>query len=131
MAKYVRGGQLSVKIIKFSRIDFYFFQQYIMGLFDSVGNMISDAINYAKKSAEDFSGTKSPFTGGRKTRSRGRSMMRSRSRKMMKGGYTDNIAVSGLAANAAPFSGETAKPQTMVGGKTRRRNGKGRKTRRH
>ena len=68
-------------------------------------------------------GTSGYTTGGRKSRNK--------SRRVMKGGYTDNIAVSGLAANAAPFSGETAKPQTMVGGKSRRRKAGGRKTRRH
>lgn len=44
-----------------------------------------------------------------------------KSRRHMKGGYNDNIATTGLAAHAASFSGQTAKPQTMVGGKTRRR----------
>jgi len=75
----------------------------------------------------DSTGTSGYTTGGRKSRNKSRSM----SRKILKGGYTDNIAVSGLAANAAPFSGETAKPQTMVGGKSRRRKASRRKTRKH
>ncbi len=49
----------------------------------------------------------------------------------MKGGYKDNISETGLAASAAPFSGHTAQPQKMVGGKTRRGGKKGRKTRRN
>lgn len=95
--------------------------------FESVKKAVGDLISYGKQSAESLTTTKSPLEGGRRSRNKSRSM----SRKVMKGGYTDNIAVSGLAANAAPFSGETAKPQTMVGGKSRRRKSKGRKTRRH
>jgi hypothetical protein len=49
----------------------------------------------------------------------------------MKGGYKDNISETGLAASAAPFSGPTAQPHKMVGGKTRRGGKKGRKTRRN
>jgi len=50
--------------------------------------------------------------------------------RRMKGGFNDNTPTSGLAAHAAPFSGVTAKPHTLVGGKTRRR-GRGRKSRKH
>ncbi len=49
----------------------------------------------------------------------------------MKGGYKDNISETGLAASAGPFSGPTAQPQKMVGGKTRRGGKKGRKTHRN
>jgi hypothetical protein len=41
-------------------------------------------------------------------------------RRIMKGGYQDNISVTGLASTAAPFSGPTAQPHQMVGGKTRK-----------
>ena len=45
---------------------------------------------------------------------------RKRSRKM-RGGYKDNISLTGLASSAAPVSGiSTAKPHNWVGGKTRR-----------
>jgi len=36
------------------------------------------------------------------------------------GGFSDNIALTGLAAMASPFSGPTAEPKTIVGGKSRR-----------
>ena len=56
----------------------------------------------------------------------------SRRRRRMKGGYEANTSTTGLAVRAAPISGvPTAEPQTIVGGKTRRRGRKGRKTRRH
>lgn len=41
-------------------------------------------------------------------------------RRNMKGGFKDYTPQSGLAANAAPFSGPSAKPHTMVGGKSRK-----------
>jgi hypothetical protein len=45
---------------------------------------------------------------------------RKRSRKM-RGGYKDNISLTGLASSAAPVAGiSTAKPHNWVGGKTRR-----------
>ncbi len=48
---------------------------------------------------------------------------RKRSRKM-RGGYGDNIALTGLAASAAPISDiKSAQPQTIVGGRTKRRHG--------
>lgn len=52
-------------------------------------------------------------------------------RRHMRGGFTDNIALTGLAAHAAPFSGKTAEPHNLVGGKTKRRRRKGGKSRRH
>ena len=58
--------------------------------------------------------------GGRRRRTK---------RRRMRGGFEDNTPVTGLAANAGSFSGQTAQPQTIVGGKTRRRHR--RKTRRH
>jgi hypothetical protein len=48
-------------------------------------------------------------------------------RRRMRGGFKDNTPVTGLASHAASFSGQTAKPHTLVGGKTRRR----RKSRTH
>ena len=56
--------------------------------------------------------------GGRRSR---------KHRRRMRGGFKDNTPTTGLAAHAASFSGQTAKPHTLVGGKTRR----SRKTRKH
>ena len=56
----------------------------------------------------------SSFTVGGKKRRR-------KSRKMRGGNFTDNTPTTGLAFHAAPFSGETARPNTWVGGKTRKR----------
>ena len=52
-------------------------------------------------------------------------------RRHMRGGFEDNTPVTGLAARAAPFSGPTAQPHNLVGGKTRRRGRKGGKSRKH
>jgi hypothetical protein len=59
----------------------------------------------------------SGYMGGRMSR-------RKRSRKM-RGGYSDNIALTGLAARAAPISDiKSAQPLTTVGGRrTKRRHG--------
>jgi len=54
-----------------------------------------------------------PRVGGKKRRSG--------SKKMRGGNFTDNSPTSGLAFHAALFSGETARPNTIVGGKTRKR----------
>jgi hypothetical protein len=42
-------------------------------------------------------------------------------RRRMRGGFKDNAPTSGLANNAATFSGQTAQPHNWVGGKTKRR----------
>ena len=61
---------------------------------------------------------------------------RKRSRKM-RGGYSDNISLTGLAASAAPISDiKSAQPLTTVGGRrtkrhSRHRHGKSYKNRRH
>jgi len=73
------------------------------------------------------------YMGGRM---RGRMGGRKRSRKM-RGGYGDNISLTGLAASAAPISDiKSAQPLTTVGGRRtkrqrRHRHGKSCKTRRH
>lgn len=41
-------------------------------------------------------------------------------KRKIKGGFVASKSVSGLAANSASFSGQTAKPHTWVGGKTRK-----------
>lgn len=51
-------------------------------------------------------------------------------RRRMRGGFKDNTPNTGIAVHAAPFSGKTAQPQTMVGGKTKRHKKRSRKTRR-
>jgi len=51
-------------------------------------------------------------------------------RRRMRGGFKDNTPTTGLAAHAASFSGETAQPHNWIGGRTRRRGRKGRKSHR-
>ena len=60
------------------------------------------------------------YAGGRK---RSISISRSRSRsRSMRGGYSDNEALTGLAASAAPISDiKSAQPQTIVGGRRTKR----------
>jgi len=43
-------------------------------------------------------------------------------RRRMRGGFKDNTPTTGLASHTASFSGPTAKPQNLVGGRTKRRN---------
>jgi len=55
-------------------------------------------------------------TGGKHRRSK---------RRRILGGFKDNTPITGLAAHAGPFSGPTAQPHNLVGGRTRRRGRKG------
>ncbi len=51
-----------------------------------------------------------PVYGGRKRRSH-----------RMRGGYSNNISTTNLAASAGSFSGSTARAQAYVGGRTKKR----------
>ena len=51
-------------------------------------------------------------------------------RRRMRGGFKDNTPSTGLAAHAASFSGETAKPHNLVGGRTRRHKRRGKRSHR-
>lgn len=65
----------------------------------------------------------SGYMGGRNMA--GRNMAGKKRSRKMRGGYSDNIAITGLAASAAPISDiKSAQPLTTVGGKrTKRRHG--------
>lgn len=52
-------------------------------------------------------------------------------RRRHRGGFKDNTPTTGIAVSAASFSGQTAKPNTIIGGKTKRHKKSGKKTRRH
>jgi len=65
--------------------------------------------------------TEEPSYGGRRSRKNCR-------KRNMRGGFKGFTPTTSLAAHSASFSGQTAKPHTMVGGKTRKRHG-GRKHR--
>ena len=56
-------------------------------------------------------------------------------RKRMRGGFSSNTPTSGLAYTAASFSGNTAKPHGLIGGKSgshkRKRNKTRRRSKRH
>ena len=54
--------------------------------------------------------TPAPAYGGRKRRS-----------NRMRGGYSSNISKTNLAASAGSFSGSTARAQAYVGGRTKKR----------
>ena len=118
------------------------------GFWESLTQGVSDAWDKTKKATTDAYGSatgstpppatpppatpppatsSSGYMGGRKRRRRSRKM---------RGGYSDNIALTGLAARAAPISDiKTAQPLTTVGGrrtkKHRHRHNKSCKTRRH
>jgi hypothetical protein len=61
-------------------------------------------------------------TGGKKTRRR-----RTQRKNKRGGSFRDNVSLTNLASQAAPFSGNTAQPHNWVGGKTKR----SRKSRKH
>ena len=90
----------------------------------------TDAYNYATTDLQRQPSNNQTYTPSTTTTYGGRK----RSRKM-RGGYTDNISLTGLAANASPISNiKSAQPLTIVGGKrrkTRRRHGKTHKRKRH
>ena len=95
----------------------------------SISNSASSAYNKTKNAVTGSSSSSyippptppatstTGYMGGRMSR-------RKRSRKM-RGGYSDNIALTGLAASAAPISDiKSAQPLTIVGGRrTKRRHG--------
>jgi len=61
------------------------------------------------------------YNGYNGTTGYGGKKRRPQSKKMRGGNFTDNTPTTGLAFHAAPFSGETARPNTWVGGKTKKR----------
>ena len=129
------------------------------GFWDSLTQGVSDAWEKTKKASSDaYSSATGSATGSTTGSSSsyvppppppppttsstgylgGRMRGRKRSRKM-RGGYSDNISLTGLAASSAPISDiKSAQPLTTVGGRrTKRRHGgkhrhgKSCKTRRH
>ena len=46
---------------------------------------------------------------------------RKRKSRRMRGGYSDNVSLTNLASRAAPFSGETARAHSYVGGRRTKR----------
>jgi hypothetical protein len=72
--------------------------------YGSYGNTSGTTQNYG-----DNSGTTQSYGG------------KSKKRRQMSGGYKSYTPTNGLAAHGASFSGQTAKPHTWVGGKTRKR----------
>ena len=115
------------------------------GFWDSLTQGVSDAWEKTKKASSDaYSSATGSATGSTTGSSSsyvppppppppttsstgylgGRMRGRKRSRKM-RGGYSDNISLTGLAASAAPISDiKSAQPLTTVGGRrTKRRHG--------
>jgi hypothetical protein len=108
------------------------------GFLDSLSNTLSGwGSSFSQGASSMWEKTKSSVTGSTPSTSYqtpsysstfgGR---RSRRRHHMRGGFKDNTPATGIAVNAASFSGKTAEPQTIVGGRTRRR-GRKRTSRRH
>ena len=120
------------------------------GFWDSLTQGVSDAWEKTKKASSDaYSSATGSTTGSTSSyvpppppptpttsSSSGYMGGRKRSRKM-RGGYGDNIALTGLASSSAPISDiKSAQPLTTVGGRRtkrhrRHRHGKSCKTRRH
>lgn len=77
----------------------------------------SELTGTSSTSVPSYSSTNTSYTQPMTTSTYGG---KSRRRRRMRGGFKDNTGSSTLAANAAPFSGETARAHNIVGGKTRR-----------
>lgn len=100
-------------------------KQDASNLWEKTKKATSDAYNSATSSTTSSSSyVPPPSTYPPSTTSSGYMGGRKRSRKM-RGGYGDNISLTGLAASAAPISDiKTAQPLTTVGGRrTKRRHG--------
>jgi len=84
------------------------------GWFDSLTEKAKSASGSASSwfSSAPASAYSAPTTtyGGRKRRS-----------NRMRGGYSNNISTTNLAASAGSFSGSTARAQAYVGGRTKKR----------
>lgn len=95
--------------------------------YDSAKSSLSNTPSYSSSSSSSYMSSPSSNQYGNQTSysapsssSQYQGGQRKRSRKM-RGGYKDNISLTGLASTAAPVAGiSTAKPHNWVGGKTRR-----------
>jgi hypothetical protein len=96
---------------------------YLSGLFGS-----NQSTGYGTSSGYGYGGKR----GGRgkmMMAGRGKMMMAGRGKMMMMGGnFSPNTPLTGLAANAEPISGVPTASAQMVGGRTRRRRNKHRKS---
>jgi hypothetical protein len=112
------------------------FLDYLTDAWDKTKKATTDAYSSATGSTTSYTpSSTSSYTAP--TTSYGGKKSRRRSRKM-RGGYSDNMALTGLAASAAPISDiKSSQPLNIVGGtrrtkKCRRhRHGKSCKRRRH
>jgi len=115
------------------------------GFLESIGQSLTSAWDKTKKATSDaynsaansIKSSTTPSTTTTYTPSPTTYGGRKRTRRM-RGGYSDNIALTGLAANASPISDiKSAQPLTTVGGKRRKtkkvrfRHGKSHKRRRY
>ena len=102
------------------------FWESLTNAWENTKKASSDAYNSATGSTTSSSSyvPPPPATPPPATSSSGYMGGRKRSRKM-RGGYRDNIALTGLAASSSPISDiKSAQPQTTVGGRrTKRRRG--------
>lgn len=90
-----------------------FLESITQGLSDAWNKTKSATSNAYNSAANSMSSTTSSYipttTGGR------------RRTRRMRGGYTDSVALTGLAATASPISNlKSAQPLTTVGGKRRK-----------
>ena len=91
---------------------------------DKTASYSSGTPSYSSGTPSYSSGTPSYSSGTPSYNSEtvlGGKKRRNKSKKMRGGNFTDNTPTTGLAYNAASFSGETARPNTWVGGKTKKR----------
>ena len=87
-------------------------------LWDKTKNAASSATSSLSGSTTSYTPTTTTTTQPMTTSTYGG---KSRRRRMRGGTFKDNTPTTGLAAHAASFSGDTAQPHNLVGGRTRRR----------
>ena len=96
------------------------------GFFESLSSL-SDSISQGASSLwEKTKNATSSLTTGSSS-SNYTSSGGKKTRRRQRGGFHDNTSLTGLASNAGEFSGPSAKPNNVVGGKSKRRRRKSRK----
>ena len=90
------------------------------GWMDSLKKNASSASGWLTSDSATPTTTTTTSTTENSTSTYGGKRRKQKSRRM-RGGYSDNMSMTNLASRAAPFSGETARAHSYVGGKRTKR----------
>ena len=99
----------------------------LSGWGSSISQSASNAYNKTKNATSSaYSSTTRPTTSTSTSTPSGAYGGKKRKSRKMRGGYSNNVALNSLAANASPISGiKSAEPHNWVGGKKSRKNRRG------